>query len=1109
MKRRVSVCAIFAAACAFGSQPGPFLFFEPNRGQAHRGVEFLSHGSGVTAYLLRGEAVLRVGGSPVRLQLSGARPAAGEAFDKLPGVSSYFTGAPTDWHTGIPQYGRVRYRGVYPGIDMVYYGANGNLEYDFVVAARADASAIRLRYGGADTTISPDGALVLGTAGGELRQRRPVAYQMVDGERHEVAARYRIDGGAVRIELAAYDRARELVIDPLLEYGTFFGSQTWEDAHAVRVDSAGNVYVAGNANAPDSDANPFVVSHVGFDTQQAVVIKFSPATNRILYFVHIGGGPVDTAFDLAVDPSGAAYVVGHTSSHTFPVVNPFQAQSNVPPPYFYTGFLSKIAPDGKSLVYSTYLGGRTGEEAVSVAVDAAGSAVVTGPTTSADFPLKNAMFPAMGPSGMCGAFLTKFTPAGNALVFSTCFGGSQPAGPERVVLDAAGNIYVVGMTISPDFPTRNAYQGTLRGISAGFAMKVSADGQNLLYSTFLGGSAHGGLNAAGVDAAGNLYAGGWTDSSDFPTVNPLQGQAPGLRSGVLLKLAPAGNALVYSTYLGGRAGNSVDNLALDSAGAVWATGFTSSSDFPVVKPLFTNNADNAEMSKVIVLKLAPAGNTLEFSTVVPGSGNGFGIALDAAGAAYVAGDAYSADFPTKNPFQPTYGGGGDMFLLKIAPDAVVPVVSSLSASPSQLRFTGIAGGAAPAAQTVTVQVAAGAALVGFTTTVSTADGTAWLTATPASAPAPAPVTVSAAIGNLAVGTHTGTVRLTPADHSPAVDVAVTLIVQTAPPVLQSLTPTTISTGSPDTDVTVTGSGFLPGCTAAIGLMNVGPLPVKATYLNASKVSVTVPAVYLILANTVSVTVSNPDSAASNALIVTVGTPRPFVSGDRIYNAASERSTAVAPGTIVTIYGANLGPGGGVQLTLNESGRVSTLLAGTRVLFDGEAAPMVYTSSFQVSAVVPFSVATRQTTKVQVEYLGVVSDPVTVDVSETAPAIFTMDASGTGQGAILNADGSVNSRDNPAEPGSIVALWATGGGQTIPLSVDGEVTAEVKVPVLPVRVTVDGANADVLFNGAAPGMVAGALQVNLRVPAGARSGALPVVLSVGGTASPAGVTLAVK
>ena len=482
--------------------------------------------------------------------------------------------------------------------------------------------------------------------------------------------------------------------------------------------------------------------------------------------------------------------------------------------------------------------------------------------------------------------------------------------------------------------------------------------------------------------------GGYTMSSDFPTVNPLQSQATGLQSAVLLKLAPAGNALVYSTYLGGRASTSVTNLALDSAGAVWAKGFTTSPDFPVAKPLFTNNADNGDASKVIVLKLAPGGNTLEFSTVVPGSGNGFGIALDAAGAAYVAGSAYSADFPVKNPFQSTYGGNGDMFLLKIAPDAVVPVVSSLSASPSQLRFTGIAGGTPPAAQTVTVQAAAGVAPVGFTTTVSTADGTAWLTATPASALAPGPVTVSVAIGNLAVGTHTGTVRLTPADHSPAVDVTVTLVVQTTPPVLQSLTPTTIATGSPDTDVTVTGSGFLPGCTAAIGLMNVGPLPVKATYLNASKVSVTVPAVYLMLANTVSVTVSNPDSAASNALNVTVGAPVPFVSADRIYNAASERSAPVAPGTIVTIYGANLGPGGGVQLTLNESGRASTLLAGTRVLFDGEAAPMVYTSSFQVSAVVPFSVASRQTTKVQVEYQGVASNPATVDVSATAPAIFT-------------------------------------------------------------------------------------------------------------------------
>ena len=240
-------------------------------------------------------------------------------------------------------------------------------------------------------------------------------------------------------------------------------------------------------------------------------------------------------------------------------------------------------------------------------------------------------------------------------------------------------------------------------------------------------------------------------------------------------------------------------------------------------------------------------------------------------------------------------------------------------------------------------------------------------------------------------------------------------------------------------------------------------------------------------------------------------PGPQFTSAGVLNAATFAPGAVAPGEIITIFGQGLGPAATVSLSVNSAGVVSTIAAGTRVLFDGVASPVIFTSSQQIAVVVPYFVAGRASTQMQVEYQNVLSAPTTLTVADSVPGILTLNASGTGQGAILNQDGTVNSSANPAAKGSIVAIYATGEGQTNPAGIDGKLAGSLPLPapVLPVGVTINNAPAEVLYEGASPTLVAGVFQTNVRIPLGAPSGNVPVVLQVGTAASRAGVTVAIQ
>jgi hypothetical protein len=682
---------------AYGKLP---LSFEANQGQSEARVKFLSRGSGYTLFLTSSEAVLLLQtGAPsggvkqhgrarinepvppqnlnrehdaaaksavLRIRLVGANTAPQlTGFDDLPGKANYFIGNDAKkWRTDVPTYAKVKYHAVYPGVDLVYYGNQRQLEHDFIVAPGADPRLISLRLQGAKKlSLDLRGDLVLKTQNGEIRLQKPVIYQEVDGVRQEIAGGYRLEGkNLVGFEVATYDVTKALVVDPTLVYSTYLGGSSTDVAHGIAVDSAGNAYVTGNTystNFPTESA--FQGTSAG--NYDAFVTKLSPTGSALVYSTYLGGNggnSIDIAKGIAVDSAGNAYVTGYTGSANFPTKNPFQGQRAGS----YDAFVTKLSPTGSALVYSTYLGGNGPDYPNGIVVDSAGSAYVTGQTASTTFPTRN---PFQGTNaGNNDAFVTKLSPTGSALVYSTYLGGSGTDFAYGIALDSAGNAYVTGYTHSTNFPTKNPFQGVYPGgYYTAFVTKLSPTGGALVYSTYLGGSYADVAYGIAVDSAHNAYVTGSTGSANFPTKNPFQGVSAGNYDAFVTKLSPTGSALVYSTYLGSNGVDYAYSIALDSSRNAYVTGYTKSTNFPTKNPFQPAHAFDA-----FVTKLSPTGSALVYSTYLGGSNGsdiGYGIAVDSAHNAYVTGSTGSANFPTKNPFQGSYAGNYDAFVTKISP----------------------------------------------------------------------------------------------------------------------------------------------------------------------------------------------------------------------------------------------------------------------------------------------------------------------------------------------------------------------------------------------------------------------------------------------------------
>jgi uncharacterized protein (TIGR03437 family) len=945
------------------SAPGAKINFEANAGQADARFPFVARGGGMSLFLSEGgEVALDLGDGVVKASLAGGNThAAAEAEQPLSGRINYFLGSdPSKWVRDVPTFGRIRYRGVYPGIDLIYYGAQGRLEHDFIVAPGADPRLIRMRLNGVDSMeVDGQGDAVLHVGTKSVAWKKPLLYQSVAGLRRRVEGRYRVESKSeLGFEVGVYDPLRPLIIDPVVIYSTYIGRGGNETASRLAVDNNGNVYMTG---VSAENSYPTTPGTGGLTPAAArgniVVTKLNANATELVYSTILGGGGIDLGLGIAVDPQGAVYLTGATTSEDFPTTAGVVQRTYGKPGGEYAStpalgdcFITRLGSAGNSLSFSTYLGGTVLDGCSSIALDSAGNIFVTGGTNSANFPSTDGSFQRAfrGGSGTYpalksgDAFVAKLNNNATQLLYATFIGGNGEEAGSSIAVDGDGNAYITGFTNSTfGFPltatapqTRYAGSGGNVGVGLGdaFIVKLDPTGSKQIYGTLLGGARDEVAFGIAVDKQGAAYITGSTLSTDFPVSavarqGNYRGQSvtAGWYAGdaFVAKLNPAGTAWEYSTYLGGTADDRGTGIVVADDGSAWVLGHTLSSDYWVTEDATQRRYSGDRQTEfyasgdVFLTHVGPTGGTLLFSTYLGGQGNDWalGLAADAQGAIYVAGGTSSPDFPTTpGVYQRAFGTAQGLFL-------------------------------------------------------------------------------------------------------PLGDVFVAKF----------------------------GDAQQPG---------------------------------------------------------------PNVTIAATASAASYDGSAISPGEIVVITGTALGPAQLISASPS-GGLFPTALSQTRVLIGGKAAPLLYASERQTSAIVPWD-AIGPNAEIVVEYQGVRSRALMLPVVASLPGLFSANASGRGQAAALNQDFSLNTAATPADPGSIVVLYGTGEGRTLPASVDGKIAeAPLPRPELPVNVTIAGQRAEVLYAGAAPGLVAGAFQLNVRLPVAIAQGNQPVTVQIGARTSQTGLTIAVR
>jgi hypothetical protein len=646
--------------------------FEVNQGQVDSQVHFLARAGQGTMYFTPAEAVLALASrnsqskaqiSALRLKWVGANANPQIVAEQpLPGRINYLIGRdPAHWHTGIPTFARVRYRGLYPGVDAAFYGKEGKIEYDLVLSPGASLQKISFALDGITRMkLANNGDLVLQLTNGEARQLRPVAYQEVNGTRRLLAAHYVIHrDNTVGFEVAGYDRKLPLVIDPTLAYSTYASAgSNFHVVDSVAVDQFGNAYVSGGTSVAFPNKHPEFGSQVG---ENAYVSKFSPSGGSLIYSTVFGGNSGDEAIAMAIDRFGNTYLAGDTGSTDFPTT---PGAFKTPPQSLDANnvFITKLNPSGTAFVYSLVLGGGDEDQIRALALDTQHRVYVTGFTCSTNFVVKNAFQPVTiaqnCADGGGDAFVTRVNAAGTDLDYSTYLDGSFESSGNGIAVDSTFHAYVTGSTESADFPTTpGAFQRVLKAQvipgdphdthqSNAFVTKFSADGRSLVYSTFLGGSANDVADAIALDADGRAYVTGNATSSDFPiTSGAFQKTLRGGNDAFVTKFQINGSGLFYSTFLGGSGAEGGTSIAVDSVGRAYVAGGTSSTNFPLLNPI---QAHLAGALDAFVTKLSATGNALFFSTYLGGTANDIAtsLRLDTAGNAFVGGATDSTNFPT-------------------------------------------------------------------------------------------------------------------------------------------------------------------------------------------------------------------------------------------------------------------------------------------------------------------------------------------------------------------------------------------------------------------------------------------------------------------------------
>lgn len=693
---------------SYGKLP---LSFEKNTGQTDSRVKFLSRGSGYSIFLTQTEAVLVLRepdpnaglnkktaqnhasylapvdsptstskSSVLNMRLVGANSKAqAVGSDPLPAKSNYFIGNnPKNWLTEITNYGKVQFRNAYPGIDLVYYGSQRQLEYDFIVAPGADPRVINIVFDGAQSLeIDKNGDLLIKTFSGVIRHHKPVVYQEKEGKKTPVSAHYILkSGNQIGIALGVYDKTQKLFIDPVLSYSTFLGGSSRDVGYGIAVDNSGNAYITGFTGSLNFPVTAGVFQPTRNQLSEGFIAKLNSSGTALVYSTYLGGNGGDAGYDIALDANGNAYVTGITSSSDFPTTpGAFQLTKAG----LIDSFVTKLNASGSALIYSTYVGGGGEEYAAAIAVDAQGNAHCTGTIIEGNFPVTPGAFQTTfrggyeDPSEWGDAYVYKLNASGTALIYATYLGGTDSENGVDIKIDSEGYACVIGSTNSTDFPvSSNAYQKHLGTTSSParasnwadiFVTKFNLTGTGIIFSTYIGGNLGDNAGGIAIDAANNIFIAGSTNSTTYPIVNALQTSFAGYSDAVVTKLNASGSAVLFSTYLGKSDLDDAVNIGLDAMGNAYVMGYTYSADFPMVNPIQANFAGSSD---VFVAKINPTIPALTYSTYLGGSsfeGLLYGdIAVDSTGNAYITGVTTSHDFPTTPmAYQKVYGDADDSF----------------------------------------------------------------------------------------------------------------------------------------------------------------------------------------------------------------------------------------------------------------------------------------------------------------------------------------------------------------------------------------------------------------------------------------------------------------
>jgi len=738
----------------FGRVP---VAFEANVGQTDESVRFLARGVGHSLFLTDGAAILDLRGprttddegrerqtnDVLRLRFAGANPDVSVVGQgELETKSNYFKGSdPAGWHTDVSNYGAVRYRSLYDGVDLVWKPSEMSgrqLQFDYRLRAGASADVIALDLDGASSVrLAESGDLVVGLTQGDVTLLKPVLYQERGGGREYVQGGYRLLGGnRVGFDVGDYDPTRELVLDPTISWGTYLGGTGDEWAEDIAADPAGNVYVVGTTGS--SDFPTTTGTHQG--GADIFVTKLAADGRSALYSAYVGGTSDDLGYGIAVDGAGVAYVTGATTSDDFPLVGAFDT-TLAPPhgPIQQDAVIAALSSAGNALAYASYLGGPGGVDVgYGVAIDSAGAAYVVGTTLSEtvddlgnalfDFPTVNAYQGTPG-GGTSEAFLAKVAPGGGGLVYSTYYGGggSHVAGEDEgrgVAVTAAGEAVITGWTNAPNLPVSGAVQGSLGGGDDAFVARFDASGSGLVWATYLGGSSGDRGHGVALDRDANVYVAGEAASSGFPTRNAYQSGYGGSTDAFLTKLKADGTTVVYSTFLGGSGADAAYGVAVDGAGRAWVAGYTTGSFTTVDQIQSHGGGDDAFVAGY------NATGTLTFATYLGGSATdrANALALDRYGDPVVAGSTASGNFPTVDPLYGSNAGGTDAFVAKLnaAPWARVTTITNDTGSSASDQVTNdttlhLLGTATPSATVTLYREDLGRTVIG--TTTATAGGT--------------------------------------------------------------------------------------------------------------------------------------------------------------------------------------------------------------------------------------------------------------------------------------------------------------------------------------------------------------------------------------------------